>query len=774
MIENLVIVESPAKAKTIEKFLGKDFHVASSMGHIRDLAKKDFGIDLNNNYKPEYIVPTDKKKIVADLKKLVKDAKLVWLASDEDREGEAIAWHLSKELKLDPKKTRRIVFSEITKNAILHSVENFRQIDENLVNAQQARRILDRLVGFELSPVLWKKVRPSLSAGRVQSVAVRLIVDRERDIINFKPTSSFRVNSLFEFSNNEKKYELKAELNKKFADKNETQSFLEKCVGSAFKVLDVTKKPSKKSPAPPFTTSTLQQEASRKLNFSVSQTMSVAQKLYEAGFISYMRTDSVNLSKTALDEAEKVIKSEFGDKYCNIQNYITKSKGAQEAHEAIRPSYFQNKEIKGTPAEQRLYELIWKRAVASQMSDAQFEKTVANIEISKATEKFVAQGEVLKFDGFLKLYIESSDEESDEDTKGLLPPINSGQLLNPLEIIATQRFSINPPRYTEASLVKKLEELGIGRPSTYAPTISTIQNRGYVLKEDREGKQRQYTVLKLVNTKISESTQTEQYGKEKAKLFPDNIGMIVNDFLVEYFKEILDFNFTAKVEKEFDDIASGKMEWTKMIDSFYKPFHIIVENTLKVSEYSKGEKELGIDPQSGKVIIVRMGRYGPIAQIGENATDSDEKPKFASLLKGQQIETITLEEALDLFKLPRNLGDFEGKEMVVSIGRFGPYVRHDSKFYSLKKDIDDPYKISTERAIEIITIKREADKNKTIKIFKEDADLQILNGQWGPYISYKKKNYKIPKGSDPSKLTIEECKKIIETAPEKKKSKRSK
>lgn len=774
MIENLVIVESPAKAKTIEKFLGKDFHVASSMGHIRDLAKKDFGIDLNNHYKPEYIVPTDKKKIVADLKKLVKEAKLVWLASDEDREGEAIAWHLSKELKLDPKNTRRIVFNEITKNAILHSVENFRQIDENLVNAQQARRILDRLVGFELSPVLWKKVRPSLSAGRVQSVAVRLIVDREREIINFKPTSSFKVNSLFEFSNNEKKYELKAELNKKFNDKNETRSFLEKCVGSEFKVLDVTKKPSKKSPAPPFTTSTLQQEASRKLNFSVSQTMSVAQKLYEAGFISYMRTDSVNLSKTALDEAEKVIRSEYGDKYCNIQNYITKSKGAQEAHEAIRPSYFQNKEIKGTSAEQRLYELIWKRAVASQMSDAQFEKTVANIEISKATEKFVAQGEVLKFDGFLKLYIESSDEESDEETKGLLPPINSGQLLNPLEITATQRFSINPPRYTEASLVKKLEELGIGRPSTYAPTISTIQNRGYVLKEDREGKQRQYTVLKLVSTKISESTQTEQYGKEKAKLFPDNIGMIVNDFLVEYFKEILDYNFTAKVEKEFDDIASGKMEWTKMIDSFYKPFHIIVENTLKVSEYSKGEKELGIDPQSGKVVIVRMGRYGPIAQIGENATDSDEKPKFASLLKGQQIETITLEEALDLFKLPRSLGDFEGKEMVVSIGRFGPYVRHDSKFYSLKKDIDDPYKIGSERAIEIITIKREADKNKTIKIFKEDADLQILNGQWGSYISYKKKNYKIPKGSDPSKLTIEECKKIIETAPEKKKSKRSK
>lgn len=774
MINNLVIVESPAKAKTIEKFLGKDFRVASSMGHIRDLAKKDFGIDINNNYQPEYIVPADKKKIVTELKKLVKEAKTIWLASDEDREGEAIAWHLSEELKLDPAKTRRIVFSEITKNAILDSIENYRTIDRNLVNAQQARRVLDRLVGFELSPVLWKKVKPSLSAGRVQSVAVRLIVDREREIINFKAVSSFKVNGTFEFSDSGKNYQLKAELNKKFNDKVETQSFLNKCIGSTYKVIDVTKKPSKKSPAPPFTTSTLQQEASRKLNFSVTQTMSIAQKLYEAGFITYMRTDSVNLSQTALSSAEKAIRKEFGDKYCNIQNYVTKSKGAQEAHEAIRPTYFENKSIEGTTAEQRLYELIWKRAIASQMSDAQFEKTTATIEISKTPEKFVAQGEVLKFDGFLKLYIESSDDETEEDVKGLLPPVNAGQLLKPSDIIATQRYSVYPPRYTEASLVKKLEELGIGRPSTYAPTISTIQNRGYVIKEDREGKQRQITILKLTGSDIIELTQTEQYGKEKAKLFPDNIGMIVNDFLVEYFNEILDYNFTAKVEKEFDDIASGKMVWTNMIDGFYKPFHKNVENTLKVSDYSKGERELGIDPVSGKLVIVRMGRYGPIVQIGESAVDGEEKPRFASLLKGQQLETITIEEALDLFKLPRSLGEFEGKEMIVSIGRFGPYVRHDSKFYSLKKDLDDPYKITSERAIELISTKRESDKNKVIKIFKEDANLQILNGQWGPYISYKKKNFKIPKSTDPAKLTLEDCMKLIEATPEKKKSKKSK
>jgi DNA topoisomerase-1 len=743
------------------------------MGHIRDLSKKDFGIDLKNNYTPEYIVPDDKKKIVTELKKLVKEAKLVWLASDEDREGEAIAWHLFKVLNLDSSKARRIVFNEITKNAIQASIKNYREIDENLVNAQQARRILDRLVGFELSPVLWKKVKPSLSAGRVQSVAVRLIVDREREIINFSSTSSFKATGTFEFQDSKNKsYQFKAESNKKFNDKKDAIAFLEKCMGSTFKVLDVTKKPSKKSPSPPFTTSTLQQEASRKLGFSVAQTMSIAQKLYEAGYISYMRTDSVNLSQFALDSVEKVIKKEFGTEYTHIQNYITKTKGAQEAHEAIRPSYVENREIDGTNSEKRLYDLIWKRTVASQMSDAQFEKTVANIEVSKASEKFIAQGEVLKFDGFLKLYIESSDEENEEETKGLLPPLTENQLLTPVEILAIQRFSLSPPRYTEASLVKKLEELGIGRPSTYAPTISTIQNRGYVLKEDREGKQRQYLTLKLKGSEITETALTEQYGKEKAKLFPDNIGMIVNDFLVEYFKEILDFNFTAKVEKEFDDIASGKMQWTKMIDSFYKPFHKNVEKTLEVSDYSKGEKKLGADPGSGKPVIARMGRYGPVVQIGENDPNGEEKPKFASLLKGQQLETITLEEALELFNLPRKLGDFEGKEMIVSIGRFGPYVRHDSKFYSLKKDIDDPYKVTTERAIEIINEKRETDKNRVIKTFTDNPDIQILNGRWGPYISFKKLNFKIPKGSEPSSLSKEDCMKIIESTAVKKKPKK--
>jgi DNA topoisomerase-1 len=773
MIDNLVIVESPAKAKTIEKILGKDFKVTSSMGHIRDLAKKDFGIDIKNNYAPEYIVPDDKKKIVTDLKKLVKEAKLVWLASDEDREGEAIAWHLFKVLNLDAAKTRRIVFNEITKNAIQASIQNYRDIDENLVNAQQARRILDRLVGFELSPVLWKKVKPSLSAGRVQSVAVRLIVDREREIINFNSTSAFKATGTFEFKDSKNKnYQFKAESNKKFSDKKDAIAFLQKCIGSTFKVLDVTKKPSKKSPSPPFTTSTLQQEASRKLGYSVAQTMTIAQKLYEAGLISYMRTDSVNLSQFAMDSIEKVIKKDFGNDYANIHNYVTKTKGAQEAHEAIRPSYVENREIDGTNSEKRLYELIWKRTVASQMSDAHFEKTIANIEISKTTEKFVAQGEVLKFDGFLKLYIESSDEENEEETKGLLPPLTENQLLTPIEILAVQRFSLSPPRYTEASLVKKLEELGIGRPSTYAPTISTIQNRGYVLKEDREGKQRQYLTLKLTGSEIKEFALTEQYGREKSKLFPDNIGMIVNDFLVEYFKEILDFNFTAKVEKEFDDIASGKMQWTKMIDSFYKPFHKNVENTLEVSDYSKGEKKLGTDPGSGKPVIVRMGRYGPVVQIGENDPNGEEKPKYASLLKGQQLETITLEEALELFNLPRTLGDFEGKEMIVSIGRFGPYVRHDSKFYSLKKGIDDPYKITPERAIELIAEKRETDKNRVIKLFKEDADIQILNGRWGPYISYKKLNFKIPKGTDPNTLSKGDCMKIIESTPVKKKPKK--
>lgn len=773
MIDNLVIVESPAKAKTIERFLGKEFHVTSSMGHIRDLSKKDFGIDIENNYTPEYIVPNDKKKVVAELKKLVKDAKTVWLASDEDREGEAIAWHLVEVLKLNPEKTRRIVFHEITKNAILDSINNFRTIDNNLVNAQQARRILDRLVGFELSPILWKKVKPSLSAGRVQSVAVRLIVDREREIINFKHTFNFRVSGNFQTNDGQSKNnKFRAEVTKRFNEKQEASEFLEKCKSSAFKVIDVTKKPSRKSPSAPFITSTLQQEASRKLGFSVSQTMSVAQRLYEAGYITYMRTDSVNLSQLALNTAKKVILEEFGEKYADIHNYTTKSKGAQEAHEAIRPTYIENISIEGTNAEKRLYELIWKRTVASQMSNALFERTTAQIEISNAPERFIAQGEVLRFDGFLKLYIESTDDDSDEETKGLLPPLKPSQDVKALEISAVQRYANTPARFTEASLVKKLEELGIGRPSTYAPTISTIQNRGYVLKSDREGKERKYSVLTLKEGIIRESEEKEYWGREKAKLFPDNIGMIVNDFLVEYFKEILDYNFTAEVEKEFDDIADGKMDWTKMIDDFYGPFHKQVEKTLEVSDYSKGEREIGIDPESGKPVMVRMGRYGPIVQIGESDPESEEKPRYASLLKGQHLETITLEEALELFKLPRSLGNFEDEEMVVGIGRFGPYVRHNNKFYSLKKGIDDPYEIVAERAIELINEKREQDKNRVIKTFDDEPGLQVLNGRWGPYISYNKNNYKIPKGKEAGKLSKEDCLEIIKNTPQKKKPKK--
>jgi DNA topoisomerase-1 len=777
MIDNLVIVESPAKAKTIEKYLGKEFHVASSMGHIRDLSKKDFGIDLQNNYAPEYIIPNDKKKIVAELKKLAKEAKTVWLASDEDREGEAIAWHLSEVLKLDPEVTRRIVFSEITKTAIQESIKTYRGIDHNLVNAQQARRILDRLVGFELSPVLWKKVRPSLSAGRVQSVAVRLIVEREREIISFTPKSSYRVSGTFRTTNPDKgkMHTFSAEANKRFKDKNEAFVFLEKCRQADFKVTDVIKRPSKKSPSPPFTTSTLQQEASRKLGFSVSQTITVAQRLYEAGYITYMRTDSVNLSQLALNVAKKVIIKEFGEQYSNRKNYVTKSKGAQEAHEAIRPTYIETNTITGTNAEKRLYELIWKRTVASQMSDAQFEKTTITIDISTTGEKFIAQGEVLNFDGFLKLYIESTDDETNEDeTKGFLPPLKVGQLIERITITANQRFTTAPSRYAEASLVKKLEELGIGRPSTYAPIISTIQNRGYVIKEDRDGKERQLTILTLGNGNISESVQTEYYNREKSKLFPDNIGMIVNDFLIEYFKEIMDYNFTATVEKEFDDIASGKMEWTKMIDQFYKPFHNKVENTLKVSDFSKGEREIGIDPETGKPVIVRMGRYGPIVQIGITDPGSIEKPRYASLLKGQNLETITLEEALSLFKLPRSLGNYEGKELVVGIGRFGPYVKHNNKFFSLKKGTDDPYEITQARAIELIKEKIEQEKNRLIKTFPDEPELRILNGRWGPYISYKKNNYKIPKKTNPQEMTKDDCMQLIKLSADGKKPKTKK
>ena len=763
---NLVIVESPAKAKTIEKFLGKDFLVKSSYGHIRDLAKKDFGIDIDNNYLPHYIVSDDKKEVVKELKKLSKEVKTVWLASDEDREGEAIAWHLYDELGLSPENTKRIVFHEITKPAILNAVENPRDINIDLVNAQQARRVLDRLVGFELSPVLWKKVKPSLSAGRVQSVTVRLIVEREREIFDFKPDSTYRVTAVFMVTDKDGKVsEMKAELSKRFKTLEETKNFLEQCKNASWSVSGVNKKPLKKSPAAPFTTSTLQQEASRKLGFSVSQTMSVAQKLYEAGKITYMRTDSVNLADAALKMAADQINGEMGEKYLKIRKYQTKSKGAQEAHEAIRPAYLDKATVSGSQQEQKLYELIWKRTIASQMSDAELEKTTINISAEGIQENFVATGEVIKFDGFLKVYIQSTEQEGDheaEEDSGLLPPMSVGDDLDVDVIEARERWSQKPARYSEASLVKKLEDLGIGRPSTYAPTISTVQNRGYVVKEEREGKERNYHYLMLKGKELVSEVKTEITGAERNKLFPTDIGMVVNDFLMKYFPNIVSYDFTAKVEMEFDEISLGKIVWNDAIDSFYKSFHKQVEDTLENSERNTGERILGDDPKTGKPVSVKIGRYGPMAQLGESSEDNEvEKPKFASLQKGQHLETITLEEALKLFDLPRDLGLYENKKVVVGIGRFGPYVRHDGKFVSLKKGIDDPLSIELDRAIELIEEKRKADREKFIKSFEEDAELQILNGRWGPYISYQKKNYKIPKDTDPKKLTFEDCQKLI-------------
>ncbi len=770
MEQNLVIVESPAKAKTIEKFLGEDFLVKSSFGHIRDLEKKNLGIDVAHNYQPQYVISADKKAVVSELKKLAKQAKTVWLASDEDREGEAIAWHLAEVLDLKKDHTKRIVFNEITKDAILKAVDHPRDIDKNLVDAQQARRVLDRLVGFELSPILWKKVKPSLSAGRVQSVAVRLLVEREREIRDFKSTSSFKVAGKFLLAEKDKKTILHAELNERFDTAKKTVDFLNRCKQASYKITDVNTKPSKKSPAPPFTTSTLQQEASRKLSFSVAQTMAIAQKLYEAGKITYMRTDSVNLSDMAIGMAKKVITKDFGAQYSQSRQYKTKSKGAQEAHEAIRPTYMDQDEITGSAQEKRLYELIWKRTVASQMSDAQLEKTTVTIDISTTPEKFVATGEVIKFDGFLKLYIESFDDDNEEEKSSLLPPIVKGQNLWPDEISATQRFTHHPPRYTEASLVKKLEELGIGRPSTYAPTISTIQNRGYVTKEDKPGNERKYTVYTLKDNLVKEEAKTETTGAEKAKLFPSDIGMIVNDFLIDHFDDIMDYNFTASVEKDFDEIAEGKLNWTKMIDKFYRPFHHKVDITTKTSERTVGERQLGIDPESGKPIMAKIGKYGPLVQIGE--VSDDEKPRFAGLLKGQHIETITLEEALELFKLPRKVGQYEGKDITAAVGRFGPYLLHHSKFYSLRPATDNPLTVTQERAIEIIEAKREADRNKIIKTFEQDPELQILNGRWGPYIAYKKNNYKIPKKQDPAALSFDDCMKIVnessnDTSPKK-------
>ena len=765
MEENLVIVESPAKAKTIEKILGKDFLVKSSFGHIRDLEKKDFGVDINNNYRPNYIISEDKKKVVSELKKCAKSATKIWIASDEDREGEAIAWHLMEVLHLDPLKTNRIVFHEITKDAILKAIEHPRLLNKDLVDAQQARRVLDRLVGFEISPVLWKKVKPSLSAGRVQSVAVRLIVDREREIINFQSVPFFRVNAVFLVPENGDKISLlKAELNNRFDTADEARAFLKKCKGAEFTIADIVTRPAKKSPAAPFTTSTLQQEASRKLGFPVGLTMSVAQKLYESGLITYMRTDSTSLSDEAIKAAKKKIISSYGDKYVKIRHYKTKVKGAQEAHEAIRPTYFDQEEVSGTSQEQRLYSLIWKRTLASQMADAEIERTTVNITVSRTSEIFVASGEVLRFDGFLGVYMESSDDENlSEDEKGLLPALTVHQKLQPELIQALERFSQKAARYTEASLVRKLEELGIGRPSTYAPTITTIQQREYVVKEDREGTERSFLTLTLRQEMVTEEIKTEITGTEKSKLFPTDIGLVVNDFLVKYFEPIVDFNFTASVEKQFDEIADGQLVWNEMIDSFYRPFHLKIEDALNNSERARGERALGTDPETGKPVSVKIGRFGPFVQLGEVIEGSEEKPQFASLQKGQSIETISLEDAMKLFDLPRDLGLYEDKKVIVGIGRFGPYVRHDGNFVSLKKGVDEPMTVTIERAIELIEEKREQTIKSVLKTFDEEPDIRILEGRWGPYISFKKGNYKIKKGADINKLTVADCKLIIET-----------
>ena len=773
MAKNLVIVESPAKAKTIEKFLGKDFEVLSSYGHIRDLKKKDFSVDIEHNYKPIYEIPADKKKLVETLKQEADKADMVWLASDEDREGEAIAWHLFEVLKLKPEKTKRIVFHEITKDAILHAIENPRDIDLNRVDAQQARRVLDRIVGFELSPVLWKKVKPALSAGRVQSVAVRLIVEREREISAFKPEAAYRVIGEFLLPGGEL---LKAELSQRLKTEDEAKALLEACKTARFSIGDVTVKPAKKSPAAPFTTSTLQQEAARKLGFSVAQTMMVAQRLYEAGHITYMRTDSVNLSSLAINTTKDEIVKTLGERYLHIRNYHTHTKGAQEAHEAIRPTYISHHEINASSQEKRLYELIWKRTIASQMSDAELEKTTATIAVSGRKEHFVAVGEVLKFDGFLKVYMESTDDEGDaEGNDKMLPALAKGDVLTLSSVTATERFSQAPARYTEASLVRKLEELGIGRPSTYAPTISTIQQREYVEKGDRKGTERKYRMLTLHDGKIESGEKTELTGADKGKLLPTDIGVVVNDFLTEYFPDILNYNFTANVEQQFDDIAEGKTVWNDEIDHFYKLFHPVVESALALRlEHKVGERVLGTDPKSGRPVSVKIGRFGPLVQIG--TPEDTEKPLFASLLKGQSMSTITREEALKLFDLPRTLGDFEGKTVVVGIGRFGPYIRHDGKYVSLPKEFT-PQGVSLEDAIILIQQKREQESQRLIKKFDEDDELELLNGRFGPYIAYKKKNYKLPKGSEPASLTFADCMKIVEDAdkaPAKKKPARKK
>ena len=765
MQKNLVIVESPAKAKTIEKFLGPDFKVMSSLGHIRDLKKKNFGVDLET-FEPQYEIPADKRHVVSDLRAQAKASEAVWLASDEDREGEAIAWHLAEVLGLDPKETRRIVFHEITKPAILSAIEHPRHIDLNLVDAQQARRVLDRLVGFKLSPVLWRRVRPSLSAGRVQSVAVRLIVEREREIQKFIPEASYRVTANFNVpAGNGQTVLLKAELNKRFATKDEAEEFLTYCRDAAFNIDSITTRPTKRTPAAPFTTSTLQQEAARKLDFPVSMTMRVAQTLYESGLITYMRTDSMNLSDLCLNSCGPVIEQLMGAEYHKRRTYHTHSKGAQEAHEAIRPTDMARQHVEGTPQEKRLYELIWKRTIASQMADAQLERTTVNIAINNRPEYFQATGQVVRFDGFMRVYRESlgDDEVQQADDANLLPPMNEGQQLEKHNITAQQRFTQQPPRYTEPSLVHKLEELGIGRPSTYAPTISTIQQREYVVKGEKEGTPRAFIQLSLLpDGQITEETLTENVGSDKGKLIPTDIGLVVNDFLMEYFPDIMDYNFTANVEKEFDEVAEGHKNWTNLISTFYRDFEPQVERTMnEKTEHRVGERELGIDPQSGKPVSVKIGRFGPVAQKGESG--SEEKPTFANLKAGQSIETITLDEALELFKLPRELGEFEGVMLKANSGRFGPYVQMNKLYVSIPKD-EDPMTISLERAIELVQMKREADAKSLLKTFDEEPGLEVKMGRWGPYIAYKKKNYKIPakEAENAANLSLEDCKRIME------------
>ena len=768
MAKNLVIVESPAKAKTIEGFLGKEYTVKSSYGHVRDLNKNTLSVNIEKDFEPEYEISDDKKALVAELRKLSKSSDTVWLASDEDREGESISWHLYEALDLKKKDTKRIVFHEITKTAILEAIENPRDIDMGLVAAQQARRVLDRLVGYELSPLLWKKVKPSLSAGRVQSVAVRLIVEREEEIKNFVQSSAYRVTAQFTFMKDGQEYTVAAELPNRFDTEEETRKFVESCINADYKVKAIEKKPASRFPAPPFTTSTLQQEAARKLGFSVANTMRIAQQLYESGKITYMRTDSVNLSSLALGMAKKEITENYGAEYVKTRQYQTKTKGAQEAHEAIRPTYLNQHTIKGTADERKLYELIWKRTIASQMADAQMERTNVNIGISTNDRQFVATGEVILFDGFLKVYMESYDDDRAEDTAAILPPIEVGTALEMEKMEAQQRFTRHPLRYTEASLVKKMEELGIGRPSTYAPTISTIQKREYVTKGDIKGEPLTYKIITLKNNKITEKTGKENYGAEKGKLIPTDIGVLVNKFLIQYFESIIDYNFTANVEKEFDKIAEGEREWNAMIRDFYKSFHNQIISTTETSGKFSGEKLLGQDPATGKNVYVKVGRFGPVAQIGD--TESDEKPRFAGLKKDMSIESVTLEEVLKLFDFPRTLGEFEDKEITVAVGRFGPYIRHDNKFYSLAKT-DNPALVDYDRAVEIINEKREKDLNNIIHTFDQDPDLRVLNGRFGPYIAYKKTNYKIPKGTEPSTLSYEDCMAIVEdpkNAPKKK------